>query len=261
MELDRKIVLITGASSGIGAAAARAFARAGATVALVARSKDRLDELAAEIGGGARAFPCDLADPDAVLEMAARVRAELGVPDVLVNNAGAGRWLFADESSPHDFRDMAAVPYLAAGYVTTAFAAGMVRRGSGRIVVVNSPVSRAVWPGAFGYAAARWGLRGIVAALRVDLRGTGVGVTEIVPGKVSSDYFANNPGSEERIPSISAVIPTVTPEQVASALVASVRRDRSRVALPLMMRVTMAQAWLAPSLTHRLMSLTGAKRR
>ncbi|MCP2335147.1 SDR family NAD(P)-dependent oxidoreductase [Actinomadura rupiterrae] len=260
VELGRKIVLITGASSGIGAAAAREFARAGATVALVARSKDRLDELAAEIGPNAHAFPADLADPDAVLGMAARVRAELGVPDVIVNNAGAGRWLFADESTPHDFRDMAAVPYLAAGYVTTAFAADMVRRGSGRIVVVNSPVSRATWPGAFGYAAARWGLRGIVAALRVDLRGTGVGVTEIVPGKVSSDYFANNPGSEERIPSISAIIPTVTPEQVARALVASVRRDRSRTALPFMMRVTMAQAWIAPSLTHRLMSLTGAKR-
>ncbi|WP_067486096.1 SDR family NAD(P)-dependent oxidoreductase [Actinomadura hibisca] len=261
MDLRGKIVLITGASSGIGAAAAREFVRAGADVALVARNAARLNELAKELDGAAHVFPADLGDPDEVVALAAEVKARLGVPDVIVNNAGAGRWLFVDESTPHDFRAMAAVPYLAAGYVTCAFAADMVRRGSGRIVVVNSPVSRATWPGAFGYAAARWGLRGLVNALRADLRGTGVGVTEVMPGKVSSDYFANNPGSEERVPAVSAIVPTVTPEQVARALVAATARDRRRVLLPLMLRAVAAQAWLAPRLTDWLMGATGAKRR
>ncbi|WP_067832091.1 SDR family NAD(P)-dependent oxidoreductase [Actinomadura kijaniata] len=263
MDLRGAVVLITGASSGIGAASARAFARAGATVALVARDAGRLRALADELGrsgGAAHAFPADLSVPEAVEAMAAEVRDSLGVPDVIVNNAGAGRWLFVDETTPRDFHAMTAVPYLAAGYVTTAFAADMVERGSGRIVVVNSPVSRAVWPGAFGYAAARWGLRGLVAALRLDLRGTGVGVTEVVPGKVSSEYFANNPGSEERVPGISAVVPTVTPDRVARALVAGVARDRRRVMLPLTLRAVAAQAWLAPRATDLLMSLTGAKR-
>lgn len=260
VELRGKVVLVTGASSGIGAETAREFAKAGATVALVARSELRLRKLAGEIGERAHEFPADLADPAAVSAMAERVKAAVGVPDVIVNNAGAGRWLFADETTPEEFREQAAVPYLAAGYVTTAFARDMVRRGSGRVVVVNSPASRIAWPGAFGYTAARWALRGLVAALRADLRGTGVGVTEIVPGKVSSDYFANNPGSEERIPRIASIIPTVTPQQVARALVNATRRDRGRASLPVMMRVMLGAAWAAPSLTSLLSTVTGARR-
>ncbi|NUT41023.1 MAG: SDR family NAD(P)-dependent oxidoreductase [Thermoactinospora sp.] len=260
MELWNKVVLITGASSGIGEATAREFARAGAKVALVARREERLKALALEIGELAWVYPADLGDPDAVVAMAARVKSELGTPDVIVNNAGAGTWQFADETTPHDFLRQAAVPYLAAGYVTTAFAADMVRRGSGRIVVVNSPVSRVAWPGAFGYAAARWALRGLVQALHADLRGTGVGVTEVLPGKVSSDYFASNPGSEERIPTISAMIPEVTPEQVARALVNATRKGRRRTALPLTLRLILGQAWVTPRLVSWLTGITGAKR-
>ncbi|MEV0587235.1 SDR family NAD(P)-dependent oxidoreductase [Nonomuraea sp. NPDC050310] len=260
MELWNKVVLVTGASSGIGEATAREFARAGAKVALVARREDRLKSLAMEIGEPAYVYPADLSDPDSVVELAKRVRAELGVPDVIVNNAGAGAWLFVDETTPHQFRELAAVPYLAAGYVTTAFAGDMVRRGSGRIVVVNSPVSRIAWPGAFGYAGARWALRGLVRALEADLRGTGVGVTEVIPGKVSSDYFLANPGSEERIPRIAALIPEVTPEQVARALVNATRRGRSRTQLPFMLRLFLGQSWAAPRLTDWIAGMTGARR-
>ncbi|WP_327092903.1 SDR family NAD(P)-dependent oxidoreductase [Nonomuraea sp. NBC_01738] len=259
MDVRGKVVLVTGASSGIGAETAREFARAGATLALVARNELKLRTLAAEVGK-AHVFPADLGDPAAVTAMADHVKATVGVPDVIVNNAGAGLWLFADETTPEQFREQAAVPYLAAGYVTTAFLGDMVRRGSGRIVVVNSPASRIAWPGAFGYTAARWGLRGLVAALRADLRGTGVGVTEIVPGKVSSDYFANNPGSEQRIPRIASIIPTVSPEQVARALVNATRRDRRRTALPVMMRLMLGAAWASPSVTSWLSTVTGARR-
>ncbi|MFI6503147.1 SDR family NAD(P)-dependent oxidoreductase [Nonomuraea typhae] len=259
VELRGKVVLVTGASSGIGAQTARAFARAGATLALTSRNELKLRNLAGEVGK-ARVFPADLGDPGAVSVMAEHVKAAVGVPDVIVNNAGAGLWLFADETTPEQFRELAAVPFLAAGYVTTAFARDMVRRGSGRIVVVNSPASRIAWPGALGYTAARWGLRGLVSALRADLHGTGVGVTEIIPGKVSSGYFANNPGSEERIPRIADLIPTVSPEQVATALVNAVRRDRARTSLPVMMRLMLGAAWASPTLTRLLATKTGAGR-
>ncbi|MFI6290697.1 SDR family NAD(P)-dependent oxidoreductase [Nonomuraea sp. NPDC050790] len=259
MELRGKVVLVTGASSGIGAETAREFARAGARLVLTSRNEVRLHALATELGKS-HVFPADLGDPAAVTAMAEHVKAAVGVPDVIVNNAGAGLWLFADETSPERFRELAAVPFLAAGYVSTAFARDMVRRGSGRIVVVNSPASRIAWPGAFGYTAARWGLRGLVAALRADLHGTGVGVTEIIPGKVSSDYFANNPGSEERIPRVADLIPTVTPAQVARALVNAVRRDRGRTSLPVMMRLMLGAAWASPTVTRLLATKTGARR-
>lgn len=260
MELWNRVVLVTGASSGIGAATAREFARAGARVALVARREELLKSLAIEIGEPAYAYRADLSTPEAAVDLADRIRTELGVPDVIVNNAGAGSWRFVDETTPQEFHAMAAVPYLAAGYVTTAFAGDMVRRGSGRIVVVNSPVSRITWPGAFGYASARWALRGLVRALEADLRGTGVGVTEVVPGKVSSDYFLANPGSVERIPRVATLIPEVTPEQVARALVNATRARRARVQLPFALRLFLAQSWATPRLVDWIAGATGARR-
>src|SRR3989442_15181745 len=98
MELRDRSVLITGASTGIGAAAARAVARKGARALLVARSADKLEALAAEIGGGATPFAADVGDQRAVADMAERVESEIGTPDVIVNNAGAGRWLFIEET-------------------------------------------------------------------------------------------------------------------------------------------------------------------
>ena len=104
MNLGGRLALVTGASTGIGAATARALAGRGARVALVARSSDKLESLAAQIGEGALACPTDVSDHHAVAQMAERIRAEEGVPDVLVNNAGAGRFLFIEETSPEGAR-------------------------------------------------------------------------------------------------------------------------------------------------------------
>ena len=103
MEIAGKLALVTGASSGIGEAAARRLAAKGAQVILVARSADRLAKVAREIetqGGKAFPYTSDLADPDAAYRMGDAVRAQAGVPDILVNNAGAGRWLSTMETSP-----------------------------------------------------------------------------------------------------------------------------------------------------------------
>jgi uncharacterized protein len=123
VELRDKTVLITGASSGIGAATARAMSRRGAQVLLVARSKDKLEALVRELGESANAYPCDAGDPRAVAVMAKRVQAEHGVPDAIVNNAGAGRWLSIEDTDPDEFLEMAAVPYFAAFFITRAWPA------------------------------------------------------------------------------------------------------------------------------------------
>ncbi|MEU4764175.1 SDR family oxidoreductase [Actinosynnema sp. NPDC023794] len=254
---------MTGASQGIGAATARTLARRGSVVVLVARSGEALDEQVERItatGGRALAVSADLADVDGIRTLAERVVAEVGVPDVLVNNAGVGRWLFLDETPTPELAGMIALPFTAALHLTREFLPGMRARGSGRVVNVNSPVSRLPIPGATGYAAARYALRGMTAALRMDLRGTGVGVSEVVPGKVSSRYFVNNPGAEERIPRLARMIPTVTPEAVAARIADVVERERDEAVFPWQLRAFDVAGRLFPGVTGYLTWLTGTHR-
>jgi len=262
MNLRGRLAVVTGASGGIGAATARLLAREGAKVVLVARSHEALEAVAAEIraaGGEAFAVSADLGAPGAVELLMRDVLGVHGVPDLLVNNAGAGRWLFTDETPPEEAVTMMAAPYFAAFFATRAFLPKMLERGSGTIVNVNSPVALMPWPGATGYAAARWALRGFTEALRQDLAGTGVGVMHFVPGKTSSAYFEHNPGAEERIPLVSKVIPTLTPEQAAAALVGGVGRDARSVVVPFMLRLFWIFERPFPRLTRWLLRATGTK--
>ena len=262
MRIEGHTVVVTGASRGIGAATARAMARAGGRVALLARSPD-VETIAAEIvatGRVARAYKVDVTDPAAVEAAAKQIVTDLGVAAILVNNAGAGRFLHIEETEPKEAEAMIAAPYLSGFYVTRAFLPAMLARRQGYIVILNSPAPWLPWPGATAYTAARGAVRGFTAALRADLRGSGVAVLEMVPGKVASSYFERNPGSEERLPRITRMVPTLTPEQVADALVRGVERDRRRVVLPAMLRLVLVGHALAPGLVDWLMWRTGWRR-
>jgi short-subunit dehydrogenase len=260
LNIDGRLVLITGASSGVGAATAQAIARRGGRVLLVARTRSALEQVAAAItraGGTARVYPADVADAADVERMACAVREEEGTPDILINNAGAGRFLFVEETDPAEAMHMMAAPYFAAFYVTRAFLPEMLRRGSGHIVNMSSPICYMAWPGATAYGAARWAVRGFSATLRADLHGTGIGVTLMTPGKVSSAYFANNPGSEERIPWIAGLYGTLTPEQVGAAIVRAVERERREVIVPFTLRLTVMLHNVLPGPIDWLLVKTG----
>ncbi|HKF93652.1 MAG TPA: SDR family oxidoreductase [Gammaproteobacteria bacterium] len=263
MEINGKLVLVTGASSGIGAAIAKAMAKAGGRVVLLARRADALDQVAAEItvaDGTARTFPVDLADANAVEAFAKQVTKELGTPDIIINNAGAGRWLFVDEVSPAEAVEMMAVPYFAAFYVTHAFLPAMLQRNSGHIVNISSVGSRFVWPGATAYLAARWAVRGFTEALRADLHDTGVGITLFEAGVVKSSYWEHNPGSQERAPKMGKLVPPLTPEQVGQAIVKGVERNKRLIVIPFMMKLTYWQHALFPRVVQWLMTKTGYHR-
>ncbi|HEU5042010.1 MAG TPA: SDR family NAD(P)-dependent oxidoreductase, partial [Gemmatimonadales bacterium] len=127
MDLRDKKALVTGASSGIGAAVAGELARRGARVLLLARRREELERVASGLGDRAAAVhPVDLTDPDAVARVASRITADLGTPDLVVNNAGAGQWKFVDETSPAEAVQTMAAPYFAAFFVTQAFLPGML---------------------------------------------------------------------------------------------------------------------------------------
>jgi short-subunit dehydrogenase len=253
-------VLVTGASSGIGAATARAMSSRGARVVLVARRVDALRAVADSLTGPASVYPCDVGDPDAVAEMAAAVAASDGAPDVVVNNAGAGRWLFIEETDPREFLAQVAVPFHAAFLVTRAFIEPMLQRRSGWVVTVNSPVAYVPWPGAMGYGCSRWGVRGFTECLAADLAGTGIGVSEVVAGRVDSAYFDNNPGSSERIPVIDRVLRRLSPDTVAELICGAVEHERRRVVQPLELRSLLALSRVAPRLVARVAIASGTSR-
>jgi len=253
--MPRKIVMVTGASSGIGAATAKAFAAMGAQVVLVARNAENLSARSEGIergGGAAIAYSADLSNPEAVSELAAKLCRDLGVPDILVNNAGSGRWAPLIETSPEELRHTIEVPYLAAAYATRAFLPGMIARGSGKIACVTSPASYLAWRDACGYIAARHALKGFAEGLRADLKGTGLHVTLVVLGAVDTSYWANNPGSRASVPkTIPGVFPQLTVQQAAAVIVDGIERKRRVVVKPAIYRLVFAMQALAPSLAAR----------
>lgn len=194
------LAVVTGASGGIGEAIARRLAADGTRVVLLARRAQPLQQLAGELGGAA--YPVDLADGEATADVCRRILAEEGTPDLIVNNAGAGRFRSIEETSNGETRQQMELPYRAAFHVTRGFIEAMLARGHGTIMQINSPVAVVPWPGAVGYAAARFALRGFTEALRQDLHGTGINVASLSPSRVHSGYFDANPGSLERVPKV-----------------------------------------------------------
>lgn len=263
MELGGKAVLITGASQGLGAATARAMAARGAQVLLLARSEDQLREVASSIersGGRADVYPVDLAELDSVVATTDAIKGRGIVPDVIVNNAGIGRWLFIEETSLEEMQAIMAVPYFAAFAVTKAFIAEMAERGSGSVCNINGPGSWFPWPGSVAYASARWALRGFSAALRVDMRGTGVTVIDVYMSKIASSYWENNPGSEERLPWVDRLIPTLSVEQAADIVTRAVERERREATGPVMYTLFHQTGRLFPRFMHWCVYRGGAKR-
>lgn len=248
--MSSKLVVVTGASSGIGAAAARRFGRAGAHVVLLARNAERLYRVAKDArdaGGDATAIAVDLQNTAETLEAAARIARDIGTPDLLVNNAGIGRWRPLVETSPEEAAAMMSVPYLAAFNLTHAFVPAMIARGSGGLAFVTSPASYLAWPNASAYIAARRALAGFAESLQGELKPAGIFVTIVALGTVETPYFDNNPGSRENIPELdSRLAPILTADQAAEALFEGVARKKRLVVKPAIYRALFVMNALFP---------------
>jgi short-subunit dehydrogenase len=255
-----KLALITGASSGIGADVARQLARTGYRVILLARRRPELELVAQSIGGDAIVEPCDAASGEQVLAMADRVRGASGVPDVIVNAAGAGVWKYMEETTPAEAVSMMQAPYFAAFNTTGAFMADMLKRRTGTVIHINSPAAFFPWPSAVGYAAARWALRGLHEALCQDLAGTGVRSCHVVLGEVDSPYFEHNPGTRAKLPKIAKTIRTVTTDECGRLIAGLAEKPRREVFYPFMLRLYSWNNRFAPALVRSLIRRTGARR-
>ncbi|MBA3311582.1 MAG: SDR family NAD(P)-dependent oxidoreductase [Nocardioidaceae bacterium] len=177
--------VVTGASSGIGAATARALAAAGYQVICAARRVERIEALAAEIGG--LAVRCDVTDESEVRRLADRVGRTL---DVLVNNAGGafGSDVVA-EARAEDWRAMYEVNVIGALNVTKVLLPALVASGDGLLVNIGSTAGRVAYEGGGGYTAAKHGVAVMTETLRLELVGQPVRITEIAPGMVKTEEF------------------------------------------------------------------------
>jgi uncharacterized protein len=238
------LVLVTGASSGIGEATARRYGASGARVLLLARNAERLDDVAHAIrkdGGAASPYPVDLADSGAIEGVCARIASEAGTPDILINNAGAGRWLPLIETTAEEALAMIEVPYLAAFNLTRAFLPKMLARRSGAIACITSPASYVAWSNAAAYTAARAALRGFTEALRADVKGSGLTVTLVVLGVVDSPYWEHNPGSRQYLPKVPRwLLPELSVDEAADTVVDAIVHRRARAVRPAFYRVLFA---------------------
>lgn len=262
--MKSNLVLITGASSGIGAETARKFARLGNKVILLARSKEKLEKIADEIkaqGGKANAYFLDIGDYKAVIEVTEKIKTDIGVPDIIINNAGGGKWRFIEETDYQEAVDMIAAPYLGAFFITKAFMPEMLARNSGHIVNMTSIAGLIPYSGATGYTAARKAMVGFHEALTADLYTTKIKTSLAYFAKVESPYWERNPESEERLPLAQKMIPVLTTEQAAEAIVQGVRKGKRTISAPFIIKVIIFLNYLTPFITRILMNQTGYKRK
>lgn len=256
-----KIALVTGASSGIGAAAARHLSVLGYRVILVARRAEQLQRVADNIGSGAVAEACDASSGEDVLDLAERVMQKHGVPDVIVNSAGAGQWKLIEDTEPDEALTMMKAPYFAAFNISRAFMREMLARRSGILIHVGSPACIFPWPSSVGYTAARWALRGLHESLCQDLEGTGVCSCHILFGRVDSPYFEHNPGVAEAMPTIARTVRILSTDE-CGRLIAQLAENPKRERMhPFALRLYASVHRVAPGLVLWLLRRTGAKRR
>jgi short-subunit dehydrogenase len=263
MKISGNLAVVSGASSGIGRAAAVELARRGAKVVLLARGEETLEQTQVEVrkvNGRAWAYPVDLTRPEQVQAVGQIILEQHGTPQIVVHSAGAGQWKFLEESSAADLEAMMAAPYFAAAYLTRVLLPAMLEANEGLILSVLSPASKQAWRGATGYVAARWALAGFTEALRADLWDTRLKVCAFYPGKVDSEYFIRNRRSEGRIPTVGKIIPTLSPEQVARHLVRAIERESREVLIPWQLKAFDVCKKLLPGLMDYMAWSTGPKR-
>ena len=219
-----RVVLVTGASSGIGEAVALAFAAEGATVVAAARRADRLTELAERIaaaGGTAFAVAMDVTDEAQIREGIESIRKRYGRLDVLVNNAGTMLSARVADADPADWRAMVDANLIGLMVVThAAFPLIRAAGSTGHIFNVSSVSARLANPGSPGYAASKAAVVAFTESLRKELAPQGVRVTLVMPGIVETDLFTHlkDPATRERFGNMIRTMTPLQPVDIASAI-------------------------------------------
>lgn len=246
--------MVTGASSGIGRELARQLGPRASAIALVARRRDRLDELAAELvranpGLEVHVVPCDLADPVATRALGPQLLAAMGEVDVLINNAGLGVMGTFDHSDLSRLQAMIEVNVSSLVTLTHALVPGMVARRRGAVLNISSGFGMSFAPGFAVYIGTKHFVTGFTEALRLDLDGTGVVATQVCPGPVATEFedvLGNMSG--EQVPSVVQI----SAAQCARESLSGLEHGEAIVYPGLLMRIGMNLLGWTPRFAQRL---------
>ena len=253
--LEKKTVVITGASSGIGRAAALEFARRGANLVLAARRGELLEEVAHAcrgLGVDCRVVVTDVtkrADCARLIELA-------GTVDVLVNNAGFAIFDLFESAKPDDLEAMMQTNYFGAVWCAQAVLPQMLQRGNGTIVNVASIAGIMGYARMGGYCATKFAMIGFSETLRDEVLGRGVRVAMVCPGTVETQFFVK--AERGKMPGASRLILAIKPERVARAIVDAAEDGKYRRILPIGAALFMRLKEIFPRFAHLLMRRVSA---
>ena len=220
--------MITGGGRGIGRAIALAFAHAGIRIAVAARTAEQVEQVANEIGNGAIAIICDVADPASVTRMFSELRERLGDADILVNNAGIAESATIVNTSDELWQRHLAVNLSGTFYCTRAALPAMLQKGWGRVINIASIAGKTGAPYIAAYSASKHGVMGLTRSIALEVASSGVTVNAICPGYVDTDMVSRGVEritsrtgrtAEEALDTLKKMSPQnrlVTPEEVAA---------------------------------------------
>ncbi len=237
---SKKVVFITGASSGIGQALAIELAKRGAKLGLLARRASVLEELVRDVeraGGAAIALPADVRDAEAVRSSAQTLRERFGRIDLLVANAGVGATTHAAELKPSEVADVININVIGAVNSVVAVLPEMVERGEGHLVAISSLAAYRGLPKSGAYCASKAAVSAFFESLRVDLRGSGVDVTIIHPGFIKTPLTA---GRQAEMPYLMEL------DDAVRKIIRAIETRRRSVAFPWQLASMVRAAMLFP---------------
>lgn len=269
-----QVAIVTGASSGIGAATARALAQARAHVVLAARRQEQIDALAAELAGAyavrTLAVPTDMSRPEEIARLVDRTLAEFGRIDILVNNAGLGLQGDVADLEAADLRYLFDVNVFGAVQAMQAVIPPMRGQGGGVIVNISSILGKVVVPSlgmvgsSAGYTASKCALNAFSAAARMELRSAGIHVVTVLPGVTRSEFnqhfLVTDREQPRRVRRTGSLLGVVPPERVAARIVRAIERREREVYVTLKDRFFVLAATAAPGLFEWAMGVMRGRR-
>jgi short-subunit dehydrogenase len=254
VDFKNKVVLITGASSGIGKETAIEFAKKGAKIILVARRKQKLESLEKDLQKFdvlTMICQCDVSNKSQVKKMSQEVLEKFHSVDILVNNAGFAIYGSVEDLTTEEIESQMATNYFGMVYCIKNFLPSMIKKKSGHIVNVASVAASFGLPGIASYCASKFAMLGFSEGLKHELKGTGVGITVVSPIMVRTDFF-DHP-SFEKMPKYSPT--SLSPKTVAKAILKAANSSRLEIIVPSIVR---GAVWMKTTFPYLINPILGS---